>query len=59
MRMTGSTVKHNGKYYMAYGVRTEGTPIGLLVSDDLMNWERIGDPVCKASNLKIDKFEDL
>ena len=39
MRMTGCTVKHQGKYYMSYG-SGEGTPIGILVSSDLMNWER-------------------
>lgn len=39
MRLTGCTVKHQDKYYMSYG-SGEGTPIGILVSSDLMNWER-------------------
>ena len=44
MRMTGCTVKHNGKYYLSYG-SGKGTPIGFIVSDDLVNWKRVGDPV--------------
>ena len=48
MLMTGSTVKHGNKYYLSYGCNIEGTPIGLLVSDDLMTWKRMGDPLLKA-----------
>ena len=39
MRLTGCTVKHIDKYYMSYG-SGGGTPIGILVSSDLINWER-------------------
>lgn len=48
MMMTGCTVKHGNKYYLSYGARSEGTPIGLLESDDLVNWKRVGDPVLTA-----------
>jgi len=44
MHMTGCTAKHDGKYYLSYG-SGEGRPIGLIVSDDLVNWKRVGDPV--------------
>ena len=44
MLLTGSTVKHDGKYYISYGSR-HPEPLGLLVSNDLKNWARVGDPV--------------
>jgi len=43
MSMTGSTVRHGDTYYLCYGSRAPGTPIGLLESKDLMNWTRVGD----------------
>lgn len=55
MLMTGSTVRHGNRYYLSYGARIEGTPIGLLVSDDLMTWERVGDPVLKAQAPYLDR----
>jgi beta-fructofuranosidase len=39
MKMTGCTIRHKDKYYMSYG-SGQGTPIGVLVSSDLVNWER-------------------
>lgn len=44
MLLTGSTVKHNRKYYVSYGSK-HPEPLGLIVSDDLKNWSRVGDPV--------------
>lgn len=49
MMMTGSTVKHGDKYYLCFGARGHGTPIGLIESDDLKTWKRVGDtPVLVA-----------
>ena len=42
MKMTGSVTNVGDKYYLCYG-SGEGTPIGLIVSDDLLTWERVGD----------------
>lgn len=48
---TGSTIEHNGKYYMYYTIRSSADKakiqmIGLAVSDDLLNWEKFeGNPV--------------
>ena len=39
MKMTGCTIKHKDKYYMSYG-SGRGTPIGILVSPDLVNWKQ-------------------
>lgn len=50
MSMTGSTVRHGGKYYLCYGSRAPGTPIGLLESPDLVNWMRVGEPVLTAQS---------
>lgn len=61
MKMTGCTVKHGNTYYLSYGARAEGTPIGLLESKDLMNWKRVGDPVLTAEPpyLPGDHWRDL
>jgi beta-fructofuranosidase len=61
MMMTGCTVKQGDTYYLAYGGRGKGTPIGLLQSDDLMNWKRVGDPVLTAKDpyLPGDHWRDL
>ena len=49
MMMTGSTVKHGDKYYLCFGSRAAGTPIGLIESTDLKTWKRVGDaPVLVA-----------
>ena len=42
MRMTGSVTKVGSRYFLCYG-SGEGTPIGLIVSDDLYSWKRVGD----------------
>jgi len=48
---TGSTIEHEGKYYMYYTIRSSANSgkiqmIGLAVSDDLMNWKKYeGNPV--------------
>jgi len=39
---TGCTVKHDDTYYMSYGSGPR-SPIGFLVSKDLINWKRYGD----------------
>lgn len=46
-RYTGSTIKHNGKYYTYYTMRKWGMQrIGLATSDDLYNWKEYeGNPV--------------
>jgi beta-fructofuranosidase len=42
--LTGSTLKHDGRYWMFYGSLTDKlNKIGLLVSDDLMHWEKYSD----------------
>lgn len=43
MRMTGSVAKVGESYYLCYGSRGEGTPIGLIRSEDLVTWRRVGD----------------
>ena len=42
---TGSVVRHNGRWYMLYtGANEKGkSGLGVALSDDLMNWERVGD----------------
>ena len=48
---TGSTIEHNGRYYMYYTMRSSQDAykvqcIGVAVSDDLMTWEKYsGNPV--------------
>jgi len=48
---TGSTIEHNGKYYMFYTIRSSVDDgkvqmIGLATSDDLYNWHKYeGNPV--------------
>jgi hypothetical protein len=42
MKMTGSVAKVGDWYYLCYG-SGKGTPIGLIRSDDLVTWERVGD----------------
>ena len=42
MKMTGSVTKVGNRYFLCYG-SGEGTPIGLIVSDDLCSWKRVGD----------------
>ena len=60
MRMTGCTVKHKDKYYLSYGAGIPGTPIGLLESNDLTNWKRVGDPVLIAQEPYLpDHWRDL
>ncbi len=39
MNYTGCTVKHKDKYYMSFGSGEE-SPIGMLVSSDLMQWKQ-------------------
>jgi len=58
MLLTGSTVKYNGKYYISYGSK-HPEPLGLLVSDDLMNWKRVGDPVLPAKEPYQGDWRDL
>ena len=49
MQLTGSVAKVGGRFYLCYG-SGEGTPIGLVVSDDLVEWKRYGDkPVLPAA----------
>ena len=43
MMMTGSTVKHGDKYYLCFGSRAPGNPIGLIESTDLKTWKRVGN----------------
>ena len=61
MQKTGCTVKHNDKYYISYGAnaKPEGTPIGLLVSDDLVNWKRVGEPVLPIKAPYVSAWRDL
>jgi hypothetical protein len=42
MKMTGSVAKVGEWYYLCYG-SGKGTPIGLIRSEDLVTWERVGD----------------
>lgn len=42
MKMTGSVAKVGDVYYLCYG-SGKGTPIGLIRSEDLVTWERVGD----------------
>ena len=59
--VTGCTVKHGDTYYMTYGSGAT-SPIGLLISKDLMNWERYpGNPVLpsKAPYKTGDHWRDL
>ncbi|MEI6234797.1 MAG: hypothetical protein WCT04_17220 [Planctomycetota bacterium] len=58
MLLTGSTVKHNGKYYLSYGSK-HPEPLGLLVSDDLKNWSRMGDPVLPRNEPYTQDWRDL
>ncbi|RMG42065.1 MAG: hypothetical protein D6719_07305 [Candidatus Dadabacteria bacterium] len=50
---TGSTIKHDGRFYLFYTGRHRSTPlvqhIGLAVSEDLITFERVSDkPVLSA-----------
>lgn len=47
---TGSVVKHDGKYYMLYTGHSALRPgLGIAVSDDLYQWQKVGDgPVIKT-----------
>lgn len=58
MLLTGSTVKHAGKYYISYGSR-HPEPLGMLVSDDLKNWTRVGDPVLPRKEPYDNDWRDL
>jgi beta-fructofuranosidase len=58
MLLTGSTVKHNGKYYLSYGSK-HPEPLGFLVSDDLKNWNRLGSPVLPAKEPYKHAWRDL
>ena len=58
MLLTGSTVKYAGKYYIAYGSK-HPEPLGLLVSDDLKNWSRVGDPVLPRKEPYTQDWRDL
>lgn len=41
---TGSTVAHDGRWWMVYtGRGSKGGGIGLAVSDDLMQWRKVGE----------------
>lgn len=41
--MTGMVLAHAGRYYMFYGAMADRVQrIGLAVSDDLMNWDKVG-----------------
>jgi sucrose-6-phosphate hydrolase SacC (GH32 family) len=42
MKMTGSIAKVGESYYLCYGSGVE-TPIGLIRSEDLVTWTRVGD----------------
>ena len=48
---TGSTIEHNGKYYMFYTMRSSRDAykiqrLGMAVSDDLMTWKKYeGNPI--------------
>jgi predicted GH43/DUF377 family glycosyl hydrolase len=47
---------HNGRYYMTYvGFDGRGYQTGLAVSDDLINWEKLGCILKRGSNAEWDK----
>ena len=58
MLLTGSTIKHEGKYYISYGSK-HPEPLGLLVSDDLKTWTRVGDPVLPKKDPYSQDWRDL
>ena len=58
MLLTGCTIKHNGKYYITYGSK-HPEPLGLLVSDDLKNWSRVGEPVLPRKEPYMQDWRDL
>ncbi len=58
MLLTGSTVKYQSKYYIAYGSK-HPEPLGLLVSDDLKIWSRVGDPVLPRKEPYTQDWRDL
>ena len=41
--LTGTTLRHGGRYYMFYGAQDLPQQIGVMVSDDLKNWTRHPD----------------
>lgn len=58
MLLTGSTVKHDGRYYLSYGSK-HPEPLGYLVSDDLKTWSRLGDPVLPSRLPYAQDWRDL
>ena len=58
MLLTGSTVKHDGKYYLSYGSK-HPEPLGFLISDDLKTWSRLGDPVLPSKAPYARDWRDL
>jgi beta-fructofuranosidase len=48
--LTGTTVKHQGRYYLFYGANDVPQQIGLLLSDDMTHWEKYaGNPVLEPA----------
>ena len=42
MKMTGSVARVGDAFYLCYG-SGDGTPVGMIVSDDLLSWRRVGE----------------
>jgi hypothetical protein len=48
--MTGMTLTHEGRYYLFYGAMVDRVQrIGLAVSDDLLTWEKLNDPILEPA----------
>jgi hypothetical protein len=48
--LTGTTVRHQGRYYLFYGADGVPQQVGVMLSDDLENWHKYeGNPVLEPA----------